>query len=828
MRYIILALFLVTFIEAQELKKVSLQLLWKHQFEFAGYYMAKEKGFYKEAGLDVELIEYEFGTDIAQNVSKRHTDFGVGSSAVILDKINGLDVYLLMPTLQTSPFVLMSKKRPDIKTVADLKGKKIMFTPNQVTMASLDAMLTVNHISNRDYIHQAHSFNVQDLIDEKTDAMSAYLSNEPYHMIEKKIPYTIFNPSDFGFNFYDDILFTSYKLYQEDPEMVQKFYQATQKGWEYAFNHIDESAQVIFDKYNTQNKSLKHLHFEANELKRISHFGSNEYGKFKPEILQQIIQTYNLLNISKSTVDIQKMVYPDALYVESSIDYILLWKIVGGVFALFIALYYWNRKLSKLNHEIQSSKKKVMVLLDNAGQGFLSFSTDFKIDEEHSKECLKYLGENITHRNITDLLFQDQSKKEFFTNTLIVALQEKNVLSQNAILSLLPNLILLNKRALRLEYKIIDTDKIMMIITNISEQKKLERKIKKEQEILKMIVAVVSESDVFYDAKKDFTFFTDQSKTLIDMSKTALHNVTILYRIIHTYKGTFSQLYMIETVNFLHKVENDLSKMIKQPIEKNDELITFLEECDFKTSFHKDLEVIREFLGDEFLEKENFVQIDIGDIHSLQEKITRIFNDQAYTTPECTDVLTYIQSLSTQKLSTLLKPYVHFTQQLGERLNKELYDLEIVGDNDITVSDTLKPFIKSLIHVFRNSIDHGIEEAQTRLEKNKDEKGSISCSFKRENDTLHLIISDDGAGLDADKIKLKLRDQGLETQLLTDAELYLHIFDDNFSTKEDISTISGRGIGLGAVKNELEKQGGRVEINSKKDVGTTFEFILPA
>jgi len=827
MKIIFLALFILTFAQAQELKKVSLQLLWKHQFEFAGYYVAKEKGFYKEAGLDVDLLEYQFGTDIAQNVSNRQSDFGIGSSALILDKIKGKDVYLLMPLLQTSPFVLMSKKRPDIQAVADLKGKKIMFTPNQVAMASLDAMLTVNHISNHDYIHQNHTFNVQDLIDGKTDAMSTYLSNEPYHMLQKKIPYTIFNPSDFGFNFYDDILFTSHSLYQKDPQLVHAFYQATQKGWEYAFNNSDETAQLIFNKYNTQNKSLDHLRFEASELKKLSHFGSNEYGKFKPELLQQIIQTYNLLDISKSTVDLPTIIYPDALYVESSIDYVLLWKIGGGFLLIFIGLYYWNRKLRKLNLEIQKSKKKVIELLDNAGQGFLSFSTDFKVDEEYSKECLKYLGEEIASRDISDLLFDDPTKKAFFKNTLMSALNEEKILSRNAILSLLPTLILLHKRALRLEYKIIDTHKVMMVITNISEQKRLEKKIKKEQEILKMIVTVVSESDVFYDAKKDFTTFINQVETLIERDKTALHNATILYRIIHTFKGTFSQLYMVETINVLHKIESELSKMIQKPIETNDELIAFLKSCDFETSFHKDLGTIGEFLGNEFLEKEDFIQIDVSDIHSIQEKITLILNDHAYTTPECVDVLTCIQNLSTLKLSTLLKPYLHFTEQLAQRLQKELYEVEFVGDETITVTDSFKPFVKSLVHLFRNSVDHGIEDPQTRIENGKDEKGFISCHFKKENGTLHLIVSDDGAGIDGGKIKEKLQQKGLETHLLSNGELYAHIFDDNFSTKEEVSTVSGRGIGLSALKNEVEKLGGNIEIHSQKGVGTTFEFVLP-
>ena len=110
----ILCMVFQSLLNAQELKEVSIQLLWKHQFEFAGFYMAKEKGFYKDVGIDVSLKEYEFGTNISKDVSEGKSDFGVDGSSLILDKINNLDIYLLMPFLQISPFVIMTKQRDDI------------------------------------------------------------------------------------------------------------------------------------------------------------------------------------------------------------------------------------------------------------------------------------------------------------------------------------------------------------------------------------------------------------------------------------------------------------------------------------------------------------------------------------------------------------------------------------------------------------------------------------------------------------------------------------------------------------------------------------------
>ena len=428
----ILCMVFQSLLNAQELKEVSIQLLWKHQFEFAGFYMAKEKGFYKDVGIDVSLKEYEFGTNISKDVSEGKSDFGVDGSSLILDKINNLDIYLLMPFLQISPFVIMTKQRDDIKTINNLKGKKIMITPNQVIMASLNAMFKINNISSTDFISQEHNFKIEDLISGKTDAMSVYLSNEPYYLIERNIGYTIFNPSDYGFNFYDNVLFTSKKLIDKNPKLVKDFYDATKKGWEYAFNNIDETTKIILKKYNTQNKTYEHLLYEAEELKKMAHFGSDEYGKFKLEIISQIIQTYNLLDISKSTVNINEFIYPDSIYKEKNINLVLLSKVLIGVFVLLCGFYYWNRKLSKLNKKIHQSQEKISLLLNNAGQGFLTFKSDFLIDNEYSKECEKLLGKELVAQDIRKLLFSQINKQNFFEHTLLSALNEKMPIKRNS------------------------------------------------------------------------------------------------------------------------------------------------------------------------------------------------------------------------------------------------------------------------------------------------------------------------------------------------------------------------------------------------------------
>lgn len=824
-------LLLVPFIlfarESAQLEQLSIRLLWLHQFEFAGFYTALERGYYKDVGIDLEIKEYQFGLNITDEVLAQESDFGVESASVILDKMQGKDLMLLMATYQKSPFVLMAKKRDDLQTLQDLRGKKMMLAPNQVSMASLNAMLHINNIYHTDYITQEHSFNTEDLIEGKTDAMSTYLSNEPFHLKQKGIEYTIFDPAEYGFAFYSDILFTSSTFYKQNPQLVAKFYEATRKGWEYSFNNIEETATLIYEKYNSQNKSMDHLLFEAHELKKLAYVEGVEFGKFKHEVIAQIAQTYQLLNLSKSTIDLDGFIYEKALHVASQMDYKLLFKIALVLAVIFIALYYWNRKLSKLNRTIAQSNTKIAALLDNAGQGFLSFDKEFKVDSQYSKECIKLLGESIAHKDISELLFTKKSEREFFKKTLTLLKEEQNPIRKNSYLSLLPATILLRKKAVKIEYKVLEDDQVMLVLTNITAEKKLEKKVKKEQEILKMTVAIVSENHIFYETIKDYKEFLNTLTKQIDPNKTPKENLEHLYRMIHTFKGNFAQLFMQDMVAFIHNVESALSALVFQKDLTNEEINRLFDSFDFHERFNLMLKTIEDILGTEFVYSHNFLKIELSSIETLQQKIAKAMHRHKSSTPECKDILVHMQTLSQQKLYDLLKPYTSFTLNLAQRLGKEIYEFDIQGDKNVGVPKEFKGFLKSLIHLFRNCVDHGIEAPEERLLKAKDEKGFIACEFEQTDDILQIRVIDDGAGIDTKALEAKLHQRGVDTSTMDQKELIDSIFMQNLSTKESISDISGRGVGMSALKGELDKLGGSIEIQTQKDEGTTFIFSLP-
>ena len=303
----ILLLVSIFFISLLANEKVSLQLQWYDQFQFAGYYIAKEKGFYKDVGLDVEIKKYRPDIDIVKDVKEGKTTFGIGRTSLLIDESQGAKIVLMSAIFQTSPLVLVTKKSTHTDTIEEFKNKRAMLTGTK-TSAGIFAMLASQGISRDDMIILKSKNKLLNLINGKVDIISAYTSNQVHILREKGVEINVFNPKDFGFDFYSDILFTSQKEYQNHPRTVIKFDEATLKGWKYAFSHIGETVKLILKKYNSQNKSDADLFFEAMKLKELAYKKGVELGDLDENKLQQIYNIYRIMGYIKKAIDLKSMI----------------------------------------------------------------------------------------------------------------------------------------------------------------------------------------------------------------------------------------------------------------------------------------------------------------------------------------------------------------------------------------------------------------------------------------------------------------------------------------------------------------------------------------
>lgn len=156
-------------------------------------------------------------------------------------------------------------------------------------------------------------------------------------------------------------------------------------------------------------------------------------------------------------------------------------------------------------------------------------------------------------------------------------------------------------------------------------------------------------------------------------------------------------------------------------------------------------------------------------------------------------------------------------------------ELQINGENTELDKTVMEQISDPLVHLVRNSIDHGIETAEQRSQKSKPEQGTISLNAYHQGGSIVIEVCDDGKGLNADVIRSKAIEKGLidKDVQLTDTEIYDLIFQPGFSTAQQVSDISGRGVGMDVVKRNIKSLGGRITIESQVDVGTTIKVYLP-
>ena len=297
----------------KDLERVKLQLQWKHQFEFAGFYAAQEKGFYKEAGLYVEFLEHDSVKSIADKVLDGDVEYGLSYSSIIVDYYNNKPFVLLANFFKHSPLVLIAQE--NIKTPADLEGKKIMGIADSVHSMTILNMLNKFSIKRDNYISVPTNYELESFINKEVDAMSVFNTNELYTLDKRGIKYNLFDPMVYGIKYYDLNLFTSQNELLKHPKRVENFREASIKGWKYALSHKEEIVELIQKKYNMQNKTQDALMFEAKQIESIMLPNVYPIGSIDKHRIQLIVDDFKQAGFieKEKKKDLDSFIYSRAM-----------------------------------------------------------------------------------------------------------------------------------------------------------------------------------------------------------------------------------------------------------------------------------------------------------------------------------------------------------------------------------------------------------------------------------------------------------------------------------------------------------------------------------
>ena len=274
-------------------RHVVLQLKWWHQFQFAGYYAARLQGFYEHEGLAVELREGSPAVAVQSEVLAGRAQFGVSDAAVLAGRLRGEPLVALAAIFQHSPYVLLTLRERGILRPSDLVRRRVMLSGSEAEV-QLKALLTKEGVSVSAVDVLPHSMTLEALIAGEVDAVSAYSTVEPAVLRAQGIEPHVIRASDYGIDFYDDILFTSSTLAERDPEMVDAFRRASLRGWEYAMAHRDELVDHILALPGSSQRGLNRdrLLAEAREMAALMVSDVVPIGHINPGRFERMAQIY--------------------------------------------------------------------------------------------------------------------------------------------------------------------------------------------------------------------------------------------------------------------------------------------------------------------------------------------------------------------------------------------------------------------------------------------------------------------------------------------------------------------------------------------------------
>ncbi|MGZ3805815.1 MAG: ATP-binding protein [Pseudobdellovibrionaceae bacterium] len=477
-----------------------------------------------------------------------------------------------------------------------------------------------------------------------------------------------------------------------------------------------------------------------------------------------------------------------------------------------------TRQISNLNLQMKA-------LLDSLSQGFFIFNSSGNVMEVSSKACETTIENRPAGKMIWEVLKLNEKKTDGFKKWMSTLFSE--MLPFEDLAPLGPESFPHSKgRNVSLEYFPLrgeenTIDGVVVVATDITSLVEARRQAEIEKQHAKLIINIVR-------SKNEMSRFIRESQTLLKELNRALQSsppawdVEIIFRYLHTLKGSGALFSVHAMTEACHHAETRLTEYKENKTQAHADLLK--SQCQsVELQFENFLSEIKEILGASALSQERLLEIPAVELNQLLEKLekmpqAKIFVENAFA------------HLLYEPIKNFFEPYKDVSFRVAEHENKILRNIEFKNDMIPVVPEIYGPLFATFVHAFRNAVDHGIETPEVRQQAGKNEGGEILVKFERQElptPKLKILISDDGGGIEPQKIRAKLASKGIDTTRESDTEVIQHVFDSQFSTKETITQTSGRGVGMDAIKYEAQQLGGSVWIESEPGKGSTLIVEVP-
>ncbi len=484
-----------------------------------------------------------------------------------------------------------------------------------------------------------------------------------------------------------------------------------------------------------------------------------------------------------------------------------------------------SSELNLVNANLEDLNQKINAMLDSLGQGLLFFDKDGQCSNVFSKACLDLFGVDPSGKQLKEILSLSRDQNEDLSMWLSIVFDENTPIDFNDLKSLAPQSYTNSKgQYIELDYRPLfmkgsHIEGILCIATDKTfEIHAKEELINKEEEALR-IRMVASSRNEFQRYIACFDDYID----LLESQKTKLSDMATLIMHLHNFKGMSGVFHFNHLVKTIHRMEN----MVKS--ENFEDFIIDLDMSlpSIREEKLKAIELGNLLFGDNFLESDSIVSMGFDQLNSFRE----VLKTQSSQQSNGQSLLKIFDTLFlTVPVANCFKTFHMELDRVTESQNKPPIDFVMNDGNIRILPKAYGELFDSLTHLARNIIDHGIEPADERSAKGKSKFGTVKVTASsNDNQRLLITIADDGRGLSFESIRDKLQSMGKYDPSETAHQTIQHIFDSDFTTKSHASILSGRGVGMYAVLQEVEKMGGTVSSQNVegKIGGAQFDFDLP-
>ncbi len=424
-------------------------------------------------------------------------------------------------------------------------------------------------------------------------------------------------------------------------------------------------------------------------------------------------------------------------------------------------------------------------------QGSFTIDKSFSVVGSYSNACDHIFNQLIVGKTLMSLFEDDSEPDEVSIDEILKMVFDPSIDFKEGFLALLPVRLQLHGRDYQVDYSLVEQSDLRMRVTlsDITKLVQLERVIKAQEQSYQLMMNALK-------SKKEVGNFIQRTKSFIELLST--EGFTEKNRNeLHTLKGSLGQLGFSDFEQSVHWVEDQL---VDQRVE-DDFLVNQL-----SVGLNASLSWIDEEIGENYF-REGYNEITVN--RETLIALEKSYCQQIQFVSEDDLFLQKLKYLRFIPINTMLLRYNDYIERLSESLEKSILPFEVEGPEVYVAPIAAESLVSSLVGVIRNSVFHGIEIPEVRVDRGKNSSGKISCIVGEVDGVLSIELSDDGSGIDLVKYPPEL------------------IFSPSFTSIDKTTTLAGRGMGLSALKYVLNGYQGEINLSSEINKGTTIRLFIP-